>query len=150
LALHDWLLARKDHRIAKNPAGFLAACIANRFPFPRDFESAHGESEISTLKVSMSKPATFVPVLGSSEPNDAETAALDRELAKLPEEERRALETNAVRAAKPLVAATYERLRREGGTLFEQVRVALLRIHIKRQRLAEDADAPGDTRPDAG
>jgi hypothetical protein len=150
LALHDWLLARNDRRIAKNPAGFLAACIANRFPLPRDFESAHPECEVSTRKASMTKPANCVPVLGSSEPSDAETAALDRELAGLTDEERRALEAEAVRAAKPLVAATYERLRREGGTLFEQVRAALLRDHIKRQRLAEDADTPDDTRPDAG
>jgi hypothetical protein len=146
LALHDWLLARKDQRIAKNPAGFLAACIANRFPLPRDFEAAHGECEVSTRKTPMSKPMPFVPVLGSSKPSDAETAALDRELAKLAEEERRALEAEAVRAAKPLVAATYERLSREGGPLFEQVRAALLRGHLKRQ----EADAPSSTRDGAG
>jgi hypothetical protein len=150
LALHDWLLTRNDRRIAKNPAGFLAACIANRFPLPRDFELAHGESEVSTRKAPTSKPMPFVPILGSSEPSDAETVALDRELAKLAEEERRAVEAEAVRVAKPLVAATYERLRREGGALFEQVRVALLREHFKRQRLTENADAPDATQPDAG
>jgi hypothetical protein len=146
LALHDWLLARNDRRIAKNPAGFLAACIANRFPLPRDFESAHGENKISTRKAPMSRPIPFVPVLGSSEPGGAETAALDRELAKLAEDERRTLEAEAVRAAKPFVATTYQRLARQGGPLFEQVRAALLRGHLKRQ----EADAPSSTRDGAG
>jgi hypothetical protein len=146
LALHDWLLARNDRRIAKNPAGFLAACIANRFPLPRDFELAHGESEVSTRKAPMSKPIPFVPVLGSSEPSDAETAVLDWELTKLADEELRTLEAEAVRSAKPFVATTYQRLATEAGPLFEQVRAALLRGHLKRQK----ADSHSRTRDGAG
>src|SRR5207253_237660 len=56
LALHDWLLRRRDKRIAKNPAGFLAACIANRFPFPKDFELARGGTEVVTRTGVISKP----------------------------------------------------------------------------------------------
>src|SRR3989442_491136 len=49
LALHDWLLSRRDKRIARNPPGFLAACIANQLPFPR-------ESKLVGTKQSVREP----------------------------------------------------------------------------------------------
>lgn len=36
--LHDWLLARKDERIGKNPAGFLTSAIRDDYPLPKGFK----------------------------------------------------------------------------------------------------------------
>jgi hypothetical protein len=142
IALHDWLLSRRDRRIAKNPAGFLAACIANRFPFPKDFELAQEGTKAPTRSAA-NKPVTSVGVFAEAERFDADRVALEEELAKLTDEERQELEAEAVRTAKPFVIATYERLQKEGGGLFDEVRRAILHAHRKRQRSAGKAALAG-------
>jgi hypothetical protein len=137
LALHDWLLKRRDKRIARNPAGFLAACIANRLPFPRDFEQAQGRDVVPPT-VKLGEQVTCSKVQVSGEPSDAEGVAVEKELAHLTDAERSHLEAEAVRGAKPFVVATYERLKQEGGPLFEEVRRAILIEHLKRQRLEQE------------
>jgi hypothetical protein len=145
LALHDWLRKRRDKRIAKNPAGFLAACIANRLPFPRDFEQARGGAEVAARPNGVSRPAASSRTQLSSESPDAESASIAKELAQLTDAERSHLETEAVRGAKPFVISTYERLRKEGGTLFEEVRQSILVEHLRERRAREEGslDHPG-------
>jgi hypothetical protein len=138
LALHDWLLRRRDKRIAKNPAGFLAACIAHRLPFPRDFEEARSGVEVATRSYVVSKPVASSNTQVSAEPPDAESASIERELAHLTDAERGYLEAEAVCGAKPFVVSTYERLRREGGALFDEVRRSLLLEHLRQRRVREN------------
>jgi hypothetical protein len=137
VALHDWLLKRRDKRIAKNPAGFLAACIANRLPFPRDFEQARGGAEVAAQPGMVRKPAAYSRTQLSGEPSDVESASISTELAHLTDVERNHLEAEAVRGAKPFVVSTYERLRKEGGSLFEEVRHSIVVEHLRQRRARE-------------
>ena len=138
IALHDWLRKRHDKRIAKNPAGFLAACIANRLPFPADFERAQGRAEVVSGSKVASKPVASPGKVVAEASPDVEGAAIERELSHLTELERDNLEAEAVRGAKPLVVATYERLKKDGGALFEEVRRAILADHLKKIRLSPE------------
>src|SRR5262249_238874 len=62
-------------------------------------------------------------------------------LAGLSADERRNLEAEALLKAKPFVAATYERLKKEGGILFDEVRNPILLQHLKELGLEEEAVA---------
>ena len=146
LALHDWLLRRRDKRIAKNPAGFLAACIAHRLPFPRDFEEARSGAEVATRPGVVSKPVASSSTQVSAEPPDAESASIEKELSHLTDAERGYLEAEAVCGAKPFVVSTYERLRTEGGALFEEVRRSLLVEHLRQRRVRERASSDSGLR----
>jgi hypothetical protein len=135
LALHDWLLKRKDRRIAKNPAGFLAACIANRFPFPNDFEEAKGHVERRQRdRVAGTSRHPVLPV-----PMDKDRQAIAAKLSALSQEEMGRLEAEALQTAKPFVARTYERLRQESGPLFQEMREALLVEYLKMERTSATA-----------
>lgn len=117
----------------KNPAGFLAACIANRFPVPRDFEEA--ESRLRRRGKPVMSPKS-VEVTSTTALAHSETSALDEELAGFSDSEREQLEAQALIEAKPFVAATYERLKKDGGALFEEVRRSLVVEYLQRQGAA--------------
>jgi len=146
LALHDWLLRRRDKRIAKNPAGFLAACIAHRLPFPRDFEQARSGVEVATPPGVVSKPVASSSTQVSAEPPDAESASIEKELSHLTDAERGYLEAEAVCGAKPFVVSTYQRLRKEGGALFDEVRHAILVDHLRQTRVRENGSSDSHLR----
>jgi hypothetical protein len=67
-------------------------------------------------------------------PADAETIAIEKEIARLTDAERLHHELEALRAARPFVVATYDRLKNDGGPLFEEVRRALLLDHLRQRR----------------
>jgi hypothetical protein len=138
IALHDWLLKRHDKRIARNPAGFLAACIANRLPFPADFERIQNPVAGNTPSGVITKPVPSPGKRLCEPPRNAESVAIENELSHLTADEQRNLEAEAVLAAKPFVIATYERLKNEGGTLFEEVRHAIIVEHMKKLKLAAE------------
>ncbi len=152
VALHDWLLKRRDKRIAKNPAGFLAACIGQRYPFPRDFEEAQRQGQAATQAVSVkteNKP-TSVKNPSPADSTDADAVSIEREVAHMTNEERVYLEAEAVRRAKPFIVSTYERLREQGGVLFDEFRRSLLVGHLKRQRLEQGKESTDSGLREAG
>jgi hypothetical protein len=148
LALHDWLVHRQDKRIRKNPAGFLAACIANQLPIPNDFDQASGRGDAPVTSLTPSSRPSSKVVLGHK--HDGERETIKEELSRLTEEARRELEADAVRAARPFVAATYERLKKAGGSLFEEVQHSLLVEHLKSQRLESQRIAKDSKHRDVG
>ena len=75
----------------------------------------------------------------SVEPPDP-NARFAKMLAKLSRDQRQELEEEAVCQAKPFVAATYARLKTDGGTLFEEVRQAIL-VDYLRQKDNEQTEA---------
>ena len=150
LALHDWLLKRGDKRNAKNPAGFLASCIAKRLPFPKDFEHAQNRTKAATRAAGVSKPVPSSSSRAPEESSDSDSAALEIELARLTDTELSLLEADAVRGARPIVVAAYARLREKGGALFDGIRKAILVEHLKRQRLEHERGSPQCGPRDAG
>jgi hypothetical protein len=126
IELHDWLLGRGDKRISRNPAGFLAASIASRFPLPKDFPG-RAEAPKST------PPSRVTTSVSDPRRETGEVTELEKSIFRLTDDERRSLEAEAVRQAEPFVAATYERLKQAGGSLFNEVRKDILLKHLKRR-----------------
>lgn len=58
LALHDWLVSRRDRRVSRNPAGFLAMAIRQDYPLPAKMLRAQlAPSELKSVVTTESKTA---------------------------------------------------------------------------------------------
>lgn len=123
VALHDYLVQRKDKRIAKNPAGFLAACISKRLPFPEDFLA---ERRKTPLGLAETRPASTgnrtTPTTDDVDRYTEERVQL-RELSGVEVE---TLEKEALASASTFVRETFRRVGESGGPLYQQMREKLL------------------------
>lgn len=101
IELHDWLLAKKDERIAKNPAGYLATAIREDYPLPKGFKTkAKREAERAALEEKKRKrDAAEAAENAKREAEDAaRNQALAEYLAGLTEGERKEFEAKAIDA----------------------------------------------------
>ena len=121
LALVDWLMARNDRRIPKNPAGFLVAAIRQDYPLPKDY--------LKMVKRA-AKVRKVAIASGSPKPTNQAVDTTGAYLQALPAEAVGRLEVAALGAATSLERASYERLKAQGGQLFLSLRESLLRKHV--------------------
>lgn len=131
----DWLLARGDKRVAKNPAGFLVAAIRGDYPLPKDylrFLKASGSERGSRRNDSRSENRAARGVQCHAEQGAVapEPNAVQVYLASLSGEETARLEFEAVAAAAKVEAASYARLKGRDDQLFAGVRKHLLEKYV--------------------
>jgi plasmid replication initiation protein len=122
LKLHDWLVARKDRRIANNPPGFLAQSITKDYPFPKDYLLAQ-------------RPATTEPRPSVAAAVTIEPAPVDDGFQNywesLTSGEQESIEHQALATASAFHVSTYQRLQAAGGELFAAFRHELVRTHLR-------------------
>jgi len=142
IALHDFLLAKRDRRIAKNPAGFLVTCISKRFPLPADFVSATaaaGRPCEPTVRPQRNRTASL-----PSDDAEADTFSEERRLlGTLSAAEVERLEAEASAAAPRFLAEMYHRQQGNRGPAFEQVRECLLLREIRRRQSGDGNRSSG-------
>lgn len=124
LRLHDKLLAAKDARISRNPAGYLVAAIRH------DFQDTH--SSPSTVPQRASKPTE---VASSATEVDTEANALAEYFEKLPIDEQARIEREATKSAGGFHRETLKRLEGKSDKLLRQFRMELI---IKYLRLMQN------------
>ncbi len=125
----DWLVAKQDRRVAKNPPGFLIEAIRQDYPLPRELDDHCGRPS----QPSRSTRPRAMPVerlrQAESVANDAD---FDQFWATLDESSRGEHERLAIAAAESFHATTYHRLRAAGGALFDSFRRELIANHLRR------------------
>jgi hypothetical protein len=101
LEVFDWLMAKKDKRISKNPAGYLAKSIRDDFATPQGFKSkTQVEAErLAAEKVEEDVRARKAEARATDTRLKAEGAAIDAHLANLTLEQRAQLEQEAFAAS---------------------------------------------------
>lgn len=149
LALHDWLVGKKDRRAAKNPAGFLVKAIRHDYPLPKDFPGRGSSSRfpIRTTPVKEHIDTKAVADKPTIAPADLKPDPFNQVWLRMSPAEQSAFESQALAAGDPFKVATYERLKRSGGPLFEQVRQAILRDHNVRGGRKNTSDASSAEEP---
>jgi hypothetical protein len=122
LKLHDWLVARKDRRIANNPPGFLAQSITKDYPLPKDYLQAQ-------------RPATSEPRPSTAPSVPIEPAPVNDGFQSywesLTSSEQDSIEQQALATASAFHVSTYQRLENAGGELFAAFRQELVRTHLR-------------------
>ncbi|MBX3412599.1 MAG: replication initiator protein A [Pirellulales bacterium] len=126
IALHDWLLGRKDKRIARSPAGFLVESIRGEFPLPLDFER---QARRPSPKHAPKQVHVARPVVDDASADDA---GLDKLWSTLDDAARAEHESRALASASKLKVETFRRLRDEGSSLFDSIRREILMAHLRR------------------
>jgi hypothetical protein len=130
IKLHDWLIERRDRRVSRRPAGFLAQSIRQEYPLPEDFldELGRGTAPHSEPKWEKSRPAATKGVVPASDPERGRCLA---SIAGLSFAERENLEREALAGASRVHAESYERLQTTGGPLFDQIREEVLVSYVR-------------------
>ena len=123
LAVHDWLVERKDRRVSRSPAGFLVESIRSDYPTPPDFPKSQAG------KQTRSKPkATRRAVETEIAPGEI---AFDAHWFKLDDLERAAYEQEAIESATPFLQQKLADLREAGSPLADGVRRTILMRHFQ-------------------
>jgi Replication initiator protein A len=101
LEIFDWLMAKKDQRASKNPAGYLAKSIRDDFTTPKGFKSkAQVEADRQKAERAEQELAARRQDARSKDAKEqAEKAAVDAHLAGLTSEQRAELEREAFAAS---------------------------------------------------
>jgi hypothetical protein len=106
----DWLIERRDKKVATSPAGYLVKSIIDGYAVPSDFVSPAEQQTRQNAREEKQKK-----IIEASHEQDAKLAR-EREMLKkadahrqqLAPADRIALESNAIAAAKPELRTTYE------------------------------------------
>jgi hypothetical protein len=120
--LFDWLAARQDKRVSKNPPGFLAEAIRKNYRLPRDFMASLPSSKTHSSPKLRKGPRTVATSVAS----DSETIDIVKYIERLSSEERAALEQQALAEASRLQVDTHQRLSVKRGKLWEELRQSIL------------------------
>ncbi len=135
LHLVDWLVAKRDKRSPKNPAGFLVAAIRDDYPLPNDYRKEFerkGKKRGSSCTAERGKGKASTRSLDdggvSNDPVTAHINTLDSNL-------RQVLEEKALAEATALEVESYRRLKVSGGELFSALRESLLRKYVTAHKL---------------
>lgn len=143
LRLFDWLVARKDRRVSKNPPGFLTDAIRKNYPLPKDYREA------ATKRNKQASSQLKKPVVASHEPQplSPEKQTLWDVFRGLPSETQQAIEEQAVTSASRIESDTYRRLQAKGGTLWEEFRQNMLLTFMSRNATLASNENSGTTEP---
>jgi hypothetical protein len=114
LEVFDWMLATKDKRVTKSPAGYLVKSIEDDYAAPKGFESRderrrRAEAERGATSAKQRREAE------ASSRQEAERARIDAYLASLSAAERKKLEEGAFARANPLFLRRYRAGERAGS-----------------------------------
>jgi hypothetical protein len=101
LEVFDWMIAKKDRRVSRNPAGYLARSIRDDFAAPKGFESrAQAEARrLAAEEAERELAAGRLDARSRDAKEKAEKAAVDAHLTNLTPEERTGLEREAFAAS---------------------------------------------------
>ena len=125
LEVFDWLVAQKDQRLTRNPAGFLVSSIRSEYAPPRAFVSQAEQARRAAAAAERAQKAEArAQRLAEDERARAEAkeSAVAGFWAALSPEERTRLEAEALATAQP----SEHRLLRQGGLVARTVREKLL------------------------
>lgn len=127
IAFHDYLVGRKDQRIARSSAGFLVQSIQQEYKLPWEFvrnQPSHDRG-----------PSSPRPTEKDVRPgaDEADAIAFEDFWQGLSQEQRTAFEDEAMRESAPFLRKHYLDLRPMGGSLFVATRHALLMDAFRRQ-----------------
>lgn len=140
IALFDWLVAGKDSRVERNPAGFLYRSIAEDFPLPKDYAATVTPPVVKTRARSVPlQRQKASPLQEQSSDRDA----IDRFWNALEIEEQARVERDLVANAPRFLRDAYREGEVERGLLFQTVRQALIDGYA-RQRMANPTEKTCD------
>jgi hypothetical protein len=127
IALVDWLAARKDTRVRKNPAGFLYRAITDDFPLPEDYQGTLRAKTKAAIKV---VPLRRQVVQSSAAATDR--AAIDEFWNSIPLEDQERIEHDLVREAPLFLRQQYLEGQKERGLLFKTIRQAIIDEYVRK------------------
>jgi hypothetical protein len=139
--MFDWLVARKDARVKRSPAGFLYRAISEDFPLPKDYVSAQAPAkrvppQSLPLYSQTSESQTAQREERSSGPSDRK--AIDQFWHSLPADEQARIERELVKSAPKFLRESYMEGREARGLLFKTARQAIIDQYA-REKLLEAA-----------
>jgi hypothetical protein len=126
IALFDWLVAKKDPRVQKSPAGFLYRSISENYPLPDDYRAATTAKARAERRTGVSQP-TKEPE--AKLPQDR--AAIDQFWNSLSKTEQDSTEKVLVLKAPRFLRDQYLEGEAEGGILFLTVRQAMIDSYVR-------------------
>lgn len=130
IAFHDYLVSRKDQRIARNSAGFLVQSIRKQYELPEEFVRQQRSRGVERSKASQMETDDRAGVV------DANAVAFEVFWQGLSEDGRVEFEESAVQESAPFLRKQYLDLRTSGGSLFMATRNALLTEAFRRSESA--------------
>lgn len=122
LAVHDWLVERKDKRVSRSPAGFLVESIRSDYPTPPDFPKSHARKRDR----SKTKPSRL-PIENNPSPLEI---TFEQHWSGLGEQQRAVYEQQAVQSATPFLRKRLSDLLGSKSPLAEGVRRTILVQHL--------------------
>ena len=128
LEVFDWLVAQKDKRLARNPAGFLVSSIRSEYAPPRSFVSQAELAKRAAAAAERTRKAEARAQRVAEQEQQriqARAQAVTSFWDSLSPEERGRLETEALAAAQP----SQHRLLRQGGLIAQTTRQNLLEAY---------------------
>lgn len=137
IALFDWLIARRDSRVQKNPAGFLYRAISENYNLPEDYLAALARRTTSRPMFATSNQKPSEP--RQSEESLAERQAIDRYWAALSPEEQESIEISLVAQAPRFTREQYLEGRKARGPIFQVLRQALIDQYVRNALKAKAA-----------
>ncbi len=131
ISLVDWLAARSDPRVKKNPAGFLYRSIADDFALPEDYQAAVR----TKVKRETSKVVPLTRGTPKQQPAlavETDRAAIDAFWSSMPAEEQDRIEQHLVENAPTFLRQHYIEGRKERGLLFQTVRQSMIDTYVRK------------------
>lgn len=136
LSVLDWLVARKDRRVEKSPAGYLVESIRKNYAAPRGYP-AEGSRQNGTTKT----PAPSQVETKSPSAEAKRKALIDRYWSELSEADRERLSRDAVEAASAYYRSRYQKLQKTDPEQAKKCLRAILEAYLE-QLLGEDGSDP--------
>lgn len=131
ISFFDWLMARRDHRVSKSPAGFLYRSIVEDFSLPDDYLNAVGPRKTRRPESNV-VPLQRHKRLEPQEP-PSDRAAIDQFWSELTAAQQEELERELVAAAPLFLRQQYTSGQKERGPLFQVVRQAIIDDYVRRE-----------------
>lgn len=137
VALFDWLVARKDARVQRNPAGFLYRAIVEDFQLPKDYVASMATpSRVPPQSLPLQSLTAHSQTAQASEPQiPSDREAIDLFWSSLPTVEQERIELELVKKAPRFLRDSYMEGRKARGILFRTVRQAIIDPYV-RERIA--------------
>ena len=110
IEIFDWLLAKKDNRVSKNPGGYLAESIRKSYAKPQGFESKAEREKKQAAQAERTKRAEEAKKLAEREQQareEAEQGRIAAYLESLTPDEREALTAEAIAKANSFFVKQY-------------------------------------------
>lgn len=141
----DWMVSKKDHRVSKNPAGFLASSIRKEFTTPKGFESKaeREEKAAAARKLAEEERQRKAAEQARQQATEAAQAArIATYLDALSPDERATLEETAIAQTLPFFATSLRRAEREQNPeIISRYRSLIIDGYV--QSLLDGADKTG-------